>query len=104
MPIPPTGLLSEIADAMILPRRTLAPFLFALMAGFATGRAAGAPKTCQECHPKVSQAAAPATAHKPLLDGNCKWCHKPHGNANVNLLHEGGGRALCVLCHKGFKK
>ena len=102
--LPPGRALSEIADAMTFSFRSLAFLLSALVFSAVHGLAAGAPKTCQECHPTVARQAFPATAHKPLLDGNCRWCHKSHGNANVNLLHEGGGRALCVICHKGFKK
>jgi len=59
---------------------------------------------CLNCHTKEASLVSSRTAHKPIRDKKCMWCHKPHGNANINLLHEGGGRNLCVICHQDFKK
>ena len=57
-------------------------------------------KACVQCHAASEKQIASPTAHKPLRDGRCKWCHKDHGGANTNILHASGGRALCVICHK----
>ncbi|HEX9080754.1 MAG TPA: cytochrome c3 family protein, partial [Holophagaceae bacterium] len=61
---------------------------------------APAPQDCGACHAKVVALETSPTAHQPLRQGHCRWCHKPHGEANVNILHAGGGRDLCVICHK----
>jgi predicted CXXCH cytochrome family protein len=60
-------------------------------------------KTCAGCHAPVAKLATSPTAHKPLRDGHCKWCHQDHGGANTNILHASGGRDLCVICHKTHK-
>jgi len=59
---------------------------------------------CLNCHTKEASLVSSRTAHKPIRDKKCMWCHKPHGNANINLLHEGGGRNLCVICIKISRK
>lgn len=78
---------------------------------FAMVFAAGSPlfaaddskKACIECHVAPAKLRESVTAHQPLRDGKCKWCHRPHGTANVAILHASGGRALCVICHKDLR-
>ncbi|MBL0311272.1 MAG: hypothetical protein IPP78_00890 [Holophagaceae bacterium] len=87
--------------------RQFTPFIAFLVfccAGVSNASVSGGPdKKCTACHATAAALQSSPTAHKPLREGRCQWCHKTHGSANANILHAGGGRDLCVICHKAQK-
>src|SRR5512140_3044481 len=91
---------------MRLGRRAYTTMLLLAMflggAASASGQS-GSRKSCVDCHAATAKLATSPTAHQPVREGRCQWCHKPHGGANVNILHANGGRNLCVICHKTLR-
>ena len=87
---------------MTFPCRMLGRLFLLVGVIFAWGPSAYG-KDCASCHASVDKLATSPTAHKPLQEGHCKWCHRNHGAANTLVLHAGGGRTLCEICHKQFR-
>ncbi|OAG26680.1 cytochrome c3 family protein [Thermodesulfatator autotrophicus] len=56
-------------------------------------------KTChEEISPEVFSAMNEKYFHKPVKDGNCTACHKPH-SANYSSLLISAQEVLCFSCH-----
>ncbi|MDF1552049.1 MAG: cytochrome c3 family protein [Deferrisomatales bacterium] len=56
---------------------------------------------CASCHEELSPAslgAAGATVHRPVAEGHCTACHRPHAGPDKALLRS-GGNGLCQGCH-----
>ncbi|QEM66772.1 cytochrome C [Geobacter sp. FeAm09] len=59
---------------------------------------------CYQCHDTFGKK---KDVHPPVKDGECAYCHKPHGGAGRFLLEGGDDQtALCMGCHDAadFKK
>jgi predicted CXXCH cytochrome family protein len=56
---------------------------------------------CSSCHEEFAPgtpAAAGDTVHRPVAEGRCTACHRPHAGQDRALLRAGGNR-LCKTCH-----
>jgi len=54
---------------------------------------------CYQCHDRLGKK---KVVHPPIKDGECAFCHKPHGGANRFLLGVGSDQSeLCFNCHDG---
>lgn len=52
---------------------------------------------CYQCHDAFGKK---KDVHPPVKDGECAYCHKPHGGAGRFLLEGGDDQtALCMGCH-----
>jgi predicted CXXCH cytochrome family protein len=63
-------------------------------------------KLCNDCHSKKQDRKPVLSrkyAHKPVADGDCLACHRPHGNKAKNLLDATGSKLCLQQCHEKMR-
>ena len=60
-------------------------------------------KGCLDCHPELVDKYATGKVHKPVADGQCRKCHRPHGMVGGVYL-KSPQPELCFSCHRELKE